>query len=628
MVDPDRLSAAYETARCDLLAESAAAGHWTGQLSSSALSTATAISALAIVERHAPTVAGRLTDETRQCRLSELIIVSLRWLAKRQNPDGGWGDTDKSPSNIATTMLVRAAFALTCVPADHPGLLERADAYIRAAGGVRALARRYGKDKRLSVAILTNCALAGLVPWRKVPALGFERVCGPTRFWTRWRLPVVSHVTPALVALGQASYFQRKPLNPLTRLMRRAAIHRSLDVVDAMQPASGGFLESAPLTSFVVMSLASIGRADHPVVRKGVEFLLNSVGPDGSWPIGANLAIWNTALATSALAAAGEDVCEIGCLDWLLVRQQRESNPYSLGPPGGWAWTDLPGGVPDTDSTSAALLALAAGRDTGHVEPARIQAAAACGVQWLAAAQNADGGWPTFRGARAELAFAHSGCDLTAHALRALHAWRGALMKSTDNSATSSRELDQRIGAAIDRGLRFLKTHQHPDGCWQPSRFGSHDQPAEDNPIYGTAKVLFALRDLGQLDCEAATRGLAWLVSVKHADGNWGTEPFVSPKTAFREPCIEETALATEALVTCGQSSAHEAAAHEGLKWLIDAVEANRHQHSSPIGYCYGKVAYYEKLYPLIMTVAALGRAARRLLLQPAPRTVAHSGKT
>ena len=60
MVDPDRLSAAYETARYDLLAESAAAGHWIGELSSSPLSTATAISALVIVERNAPTTAGQI----------------------------------------------------------------------------------------------------------------------------------------------------------------------------------------------------------------------------------------------------------------------------------------------------------------------------------------------------------------------------------------------------------------------------------------------------------------------------------------------------------------------------------------------------------------------------------------
>ena len=84
MVDPDRLLAAYETARCDLLAESVNEGHWIGRLSSSPLATATAISALAIVERHAPTARGRIVDERRETALSELIMASLRWLAKRR----------------------------------------------------------------------------------------------------------------------------------------------------------------------------------------------------------------------------------------------------------------------------------------------------------------------------------------------------------------------------------------------------------------------------------------------------------------------------------------------------------------------------------------------------------------
>jgi squalene-hopene/tetraprenyl-beta-curcumene cyclase len=618
MVDPDRLSAAYETARCDLLAESAAAGHWIGKLSSSALSTAAAISALAIVERHAPTIAGRLADENQQCRLSELIMVSLRWLANHQNPDGGWGDTDKSPSNIATTMLVRAAFALTCVPADHPGLLERADAYIKARGGVRALRRRYGKDKTFAVPILTNCALAGLVPWRKVPALPFELACFSQRLWKSLRLPVVSYAIPALVAIGQACYFHRKPLNPITRLVRRLAVRKSLQVIETMQPASGGFLEAAPLTSFVVMSLASIGRADHPVVHKGVEFLLNSVRPDGSWPIDTNLATWNTTLAINALAAGGEDVRELGCLDWLLECQHRQVHPYTGAEPGGWAWTDLSGGVPDVDDTSGALLALSAWKNVEPTVQARIVAAAAAGVTWLLDLQNADGGWPTFSRGWGKLPFDRSGCDLTAHALRALYAWRAALAKNSD----------ERIGAAIEGGFRYLKKRQHPQGYWEPLWFGSQYRPAEDNPIYGTAKVLLAFRDLGRLESEPAHRALAWLVSMQHADGGWGLESGSDRPSAPRGRCVEETALATEALLTCRQSDAHETAALQGLKWLIDAVEANRHQESSPIGFYFAKLWYYEKLYPLTMTVAALGQAARRLLPRPEPRSAVHSGKT
>src|SRR3954471_17270046 len=96
--DPDRLDCAYQTARAALLAERTPAGHWTGELSTSALSTATAVSALALVQKHthardhAPHIAG-----------------GLAWLAARQNADGGWGDTVKSVSNISTSMLGLAA---------------------------------------------------------------------------------------------------------------------------------------------------------------------------------------------------------------------------------------------------------------------------------------------------------------------------------------------------------------------------------------------------------------------------------------------------------------------------------------------------------------------------------------
>ncbi len=625
MVDPDRLSAAYETARCDLLAESVTAGHWIGELSSSALSTATAISALALVERHAPTIAGRFVDENRECRLSELIMASVRWLAKHQNPDGGWGDTDKSSSNIATTMLVRSAFALTAVPADCPGLLERADAYIKAQGGIVALRRRYGKDKTFAVPILTNCALAGLVPWRKVPALPFELACCSQNAWKFLHLPVVSYAIPALVAIGQARYFHRKPWNPITRLVRRAAVGKSLRVLESLQPQSGGFLEAAPLTSFVVMSLASIGRTDHPVVRKGVEFLLASVRPDGSWPIDTNLATWNTTLAVNALASAGEDVRELGCLDWLLACQHREVHPYTGAEPGGWAWTDLSGGVPDVDDTSGALLALAAwSKADPDAALGKLPAAAAGGVKWLLDLQNSDGGWPTFCRGWGTLPFDRSGADLTAHALRALHAWRTSPVKVSAHSRELCTLLDQRTSAATERGFRYLLKHQNAQGYWRPLWFGNQHRSEEDNPIYGTAKVLAAFRDLGRLDCPAAQRALDWLMTMKHADGSWGGDVGADAATANKQASVEETALAAEALLTCGKLTAHEAAALQGVKWLIDAVEANRHQESSPIGFYFAKLWYYEKLYSLISTVAALGQAARRLLPQPEPPSVVH----
>ena len=50
-LDRERLAAAHRTIRSDLLAERTSAGHWVGKLSSSPLSTATAISALMLAEQ-------------------------------------------------------------------------------------------------------------------------------------------------------------------------------------------------------------------------------------------------------------------------------------------------------------------------------------------------------------------------------------------------------------------------------------------------------------------------------------------------------------------------------------------------------------------------------------------------
>jgi squalene-hopene/tetraprenyl-beta-curcumene cyclase len=312
MSNPQRLLAAYETARDRLLAERTPNGHWVGELATSALSTATAVSALALVERHDATDGkGCLVEESRESRLSELIVKGIRWLAEHQNDDGGWGDTEKSYSNIATTMLAVAAFHLTSVPADHADLLERAEQYIDKNGRIDGLRRRYGKDKTFAVPILTNCALAGLVPWKEVAPLPFEAACVPQRFYHLLKLPVVSYAIPALVGIGQARYFHKKPWNPIARLVRKMAVAPSLKVLRRMQPQSGGYLEAVPLTSFVVMSLAGTGRVDHAVVQSGVQFLIDSVRPDGSWPIDTNLATWNTTLSVNALAAGGEDVAAL-----------------------------------------------------------------------------------------------------------------------------------------------------------------------------------------------------------------------------------------------------------------------------------------------------------------------------
>jgi squalene-hopene/tetraprenyl-beta-curcumene cyclase len=410
-------------------------------------------------------------------------------------------------------------------------------------------------------------------------------------------------------------------------------------VLERMQPASGGFLEATPLTSFVVMSLAGIGRTDHPVVRRGVEFLAASVRQDGSWPIDTNLATWVTTLSLNALAAAGEDVGQRDCLDWLLSCQQREVHPLTGARPGGWGWTDLSGAVPDADDTPGALLALAAMRGALHDGSSlgedrneernedqqedqhegqirSIDEAAETGLRWLLGLQNSDGGWPTFCRGWGKLPFDRSGVDLTAHALRALHAWRRV------RAPTMDAALVGRIDRAIGDGFRFLAQSQRPDGSWVPLWFGNQWHPAEENPVYGTARVLLAYRDLDRLRESPARRGLQWLAAAQDRDGGWG-----GIDTAEESPpqanvsSVEETAVATDALLSAESDGPWRRAAEEGIAWLVRAVESGRHRETSPIGFYFARLWYYERLYPLVFAVSALGQARRRWCPQPEGRT-------
>jgi squalene-hopene/tetraprenyl-beta-curcumene cyclase len=617
--DPQRLDAAYQTALAALLAERTPEGHWVGELSTSALSTATAVGALALVQKHvAP-----------HDQYDGLIAGGLRWLAEHQNADGGWGDTVKSLSNISTSMLCRAAFHLTGSAERHAESLARVERWLGERYGTtpeqlaEAVRARYGKDRTFSVPILTMCALAGLVSWKEVPPLPFELAVFPQSWFRLLRLQVVSYALPALIAIGQAVHHHRRSWNPVARLVRWAARRRSLKVLERIQPSNGGFLEATPLTSFVTMSLASIGLADHRVARKGAGFIVQSVRPDGSWPIDTNLATWVTTLSVNALAAAGEleslDRAE-AIRDWLLKQQYRVRHPYTGADPGGWAWTDLPGGVPDVDDTSGALLAL--GNWFTPLHKAHFDGAAPgdflVSVKWLDDLANRDGGWPTFCRGWGHLPFDRSGADLTAHALRALAVWWEEIGPNHDELYTElfmERDLPYNtLPEKIAGGLAYLSRTQRPDGSWLPLWFGNQHAPEDENPTYGTARVLAAYRDLAKMDTEPARRGVAWLLSSQNPDGGWGGAAGVPSS-------VEETALAVEILLDApgadAAGSPQAQAVNKGLAWLVQQVGDGALQHPTPIGFYFAKLWYFEKLYPIIFCVGALGRARRKLSNRP-----------
>ena len=121
--------------------------------------------------------------------------------------------------------------------------------------------------------------------------------------------------------------------------------------------------------------------------------------------------------------------------------------------------------------------------------------------------------------------------------------------------------------------------------------------------------MLAAFRDLDRMNDEPARRGVRWLLSAQNADGGWGG-------AANTPSTIEETALAVEVLLSAGPEAV--TAVNNGLAWLVQRIESGGLTEPTPIGFYFAKLWYFEKLYPIIFSVAALGVPAK-----PPPRLTA-----
>ncbi|HEX3599583.1 MAG TPA: prenyltransferase/squalene oxidase repeat-containing protein, partial [Lacipirellulaceae bacterium] len=580
-VDVERLLLAHKAMRAELVSECAPGGYWTGQISSSAVATAAAVSALVVSHRQdsddalrqAKAGDGQVIEQLVQGDLSELLVESLHWLARRQNEDGGWSDCEGAESNLAATMLVQAAFRLTGIPAKYADLMVRADDFVEQLGGVAGLRRSLPDDKVYLAATLTNCALADMISWRQVPTLPFEWLHLPKRWRSELQLPVPRHMAAIVMAVGLAKFHNDPSRNPLTRLVRRSLQKKTLAGLQRLQAADDSFMGSPLLTAFVVMSLADAGQQDHPAVQRGVEFLLSSVRADASWSVATNLATTNTVLALKSLTAehyetTGDDGSSHGlsiwqgsgsaedtvvdmpsthvssehdqdsiqgaatretieirarAIDWLLKTQRTNSSLVTDAPAGGWGAGDAPGTEPNTVVTAGALQALAdAFRLNAAMPSAQIERAAGAGIGWLVEMQNDDGGWGTYcRDDNAEPG--GSNVDATAQSLRALSAWQQLWkMESPRYSPAALSALIKQIAPAIDRGLTYLESQQNEDGSFSSLWFGNEHQANDDNPVMGTAQALAACAELGCLDSNTAQRAAAWMVASQHADGGWG----------------------------------------------------------------------------------------------------------
>jgi squalene-hopene/tetraprenyl-beta-curcumene cyclase len=274
----------------------------------------------------------------------------------------------------------------------------------------------------------------------------------------------------------------------------------------------------------------------------------------------------------------------------------------------------LPGAVPDADDTAGALIAL---RNLGLTDE-RATSAAVAGLKWLLKLQNRDGGIPTFCRGWMSLPFDRSAPDLTAHAVGTIGAWFDVLPTHLKKSAEKT----------LKKALVYLERVQKEDGSWVPLWFGNQFAPNQENPVYGTARVLMGLCRVPQQFSPAhlpmmagrspapeqarLRRAVQWLLSIQNQDGGWGGAKAV-------KSTIEETALSVDALASYFEyrESPQDAyrrsiknrvsrAISRGVCWLIEQTEEGTTVPPSPIGLYFARLWYFEELYPVIFMVSAL----------------------
>ncbi|MFH1614200.1 MAG: prenyltransferase/squalene oxidase repeat-containing protein [Planctomycetota bacterium] len=586
-------------------------GYWRGCLASSALATAVSAAALTFADRE---------------KHQHVIAKALNWLKENTNADGSWGDTTDSPGNISTTTLCCSAFFAASDPDRYLQTVMRAKYWLENKIGsleptaiAEAINRQYGKDRTFSAPILTMTALTGMLgkpeeAWKLIKPLPFELAVFPQRTFRFLRLSVVSYALPALIAIGCVNFYFRKPTNPFVRLLRHLAVPLVFSRLQKIQPANGGFLEAVPLTAFVLLCLASTGKKQSPIARKAQIFLLNSVRPDGSWPIDTNLSTWVTNLSINALAhdkyfdTILPKQQRYPLVRWLLDQQFKKRHPYTYAQPGGWSWTDAPGRVPDADDTAGALIAL---KNLGIIDET-ITETAGSGIKWLVNLQNADGGIPTFCRGLSAMPFDKSAADLTAHMITALGVWQEFFTGS----------FAEKIHHAIIHAIEYLGKTQHPDGSWIPLWFGNQYTTGRLNPLYATARVVIALtslpRSYAPLDAAMLSKAVSWLLGSQNDDYGWSGEKG-APSS------IEETALAVDALASAAiYSKGPDSPAMLNLplekiyqaldtaaNMLIQKTKDPSAISPSPIGLYFAKLWYHEKLYPIIFTTQAMLKLKR-----------------
>ena len=568
-------------------------------------------------------------DPARDARL-------VRRLRAAQQSDGGWPLYHGAPSDLSISIQAYFAAKLSG-HAPEEAWMSRAREFIRRSGGC----------ERSSVINKIYLALHGEYPWDGIPAMPATLLFLPQgvafniyemAYWARTCVvPLLvlyrqKRICPAPEGRGIPELFvtPREQLDRTADTKRERALswrnffvwvnralkwvgkvpvnfHRDAGVKRAErwilehQDEDGGWGGIFPAMTHSIMALHTLG---YPLtsgpIRKGLDAIealeinegdLTRVQPCVS-------PVWDTAWAVIALSKAGisKDHPTVKlATDWLYSMQIRKKGDWSKKcpdvVPGGWAFQFHNDFYPDTDDSSAVLMALL---NSHYRDNANCHESFDRGIKWLLGLQNDDGGWGAFE----------RGIENPLWNEIPFNDAKNMLDPSTSDVTGRCIEVLGKLGyprthPAVAGGIRFLKKEQEADGKWW-GRWGV-------NYVYGTWSALGALRAVGEpSDSPSMVRGAEWLMSVQNPDGGWGEscKSYEGAPPAVGISTASQTAWGVMGLLAAGRGDSE--SCRRGVEFLLAQQHADgdwSEEHFTGTGFpgvFYLRYHYYRLYFPLL----------------------------
>jgi squalene-hopene/tetraprenyl-beta-curcumene cyclase len=535
------IDAAIGRAHNHLLALQQPDGHWVGEVEANATITSEYLLFSHLIDR---------AQANREARM-------VRYLRRRQLPDGGYSLYERGPANLSATIKAYFAMKMAGVSVDDPAM-ARARERIRAMGG----------PVKADVFTKILLALFGEYDWNGVPAMPVEIMLLPRPFFL-FNIYEVSYwsrtvIVPLLVILDrkpvtwlprhlgldelwpepreQASLRLPRWPQPFgweallwknffiavddglkiwerfsPRPLRRRAVETARQWLEERLGVPGGLGGIFPAMVNAVLAMRLLGYGDdHHLVSgqlKEIEALAVEDGDEIRYQPCPS-PVWDTCLATNALVESGlrpDHPALQRAGDWMMDRQIVVGGDWQVkrphAPPGGWAFQYGNDFHPDVDDTAVVLMAL---EKVHGLDADRARQAKERGMGWVLGMQCEDGGWASFEADNNRLylnniPFADHGAlldppteDITGRVLEVM----GTLgMTARFEPAT--------------RAVAWIRRAQRHDGPWY-GRWGV-------NYIYGTWSVLRGLAAIGEDPRqEYIQRAVHWLERRQNDDGGWG----------------------------------------------------------------------------------------------------------